>query len=831
MSPDIPERPVLVGQVSTPTVFSAPGRGSQRVTLPGGTRQGQRLDARFASAIALFDDQVDVSTSVNAADPELVLVFEAIDEQTDIAGVAKRLGMEVLIESESEDEPDLDFAIKSKKPRDETVTRCLHAVCLNKSAFDELLTLWNSWKRDEKLQRPYGRLADLFAHLKDVRPWGPEDRVRIGGFGDPAGLLDDRRHLIEVELWFRRSTQLREAVERNVADLVVQAGGSVVAAASDEAIGYHALKCIVPVPLIMRLAAGDYAGVQLVRSPDVMYLRVTGQAGVQSQPDNDIADTTAYPVPSGTPSVCLMDGLPVANHTLLTNRLVIHDPDDLENVTGSQAGERHHGTAMASAVIWGDRSVVVDPISRPLLVRPILAPSPGTRTEEVPEMYLIPDVMRRIFRELFDGAAGVAAAGPDVVIVNLSVADPAMPFDTIMSSWARIIDWLCFEYGVLFLISAGNHPNLTVTHMPAVDVPALVGPKRRDAIQRAISDHRLHRRILSPSESINGLAVGALHADDVATAIPGYRFDPSDGEEMVSPISAIGGGYRRAVKPELVASGGRAFFASPMPGTSILETRPSPQYGPGILVAAPTVDKETHVVGTSPAAALTTRRAFDLNEMLLREPRTVRLTKRQRAVGVKALLVHGARHPANIDPSPLPTDAALGFGALSRDIALGCEFNEATVIYFGNLGASEEQDLLLPLPDGLQTKDAKRVTATLAWFSPINWCHRQYRRARLSFSAPTELPRPIPATDLADNVAQRGACTVKHLVWDTQGTVALGQGDDLRLRVRCTEQAGGLLGERVDYAVAMTLWLAPEAGIDVYSQVRDQIRTRVPIKS
>ncbi len=34
----------------------------------------------------------------------------------------------------------------------------------------------------------------------------------------------------------------------------------------------------------------------------------------------------------------------------------------------------------------------------------------------------------------------------------------------------------------------------------------------------------------------------------------------------------------------------------------------------------------------------------------------------------------------------------------------------------------------------------------------------------------------------------------------------------------------------VDYAVALSLWVAPTINVDVYAQVRDQIRARVPIR-
>ncbi|MDN6660003.1 MAG: hypothetical protein L0L18_13560 [Acidipropionibacterium jensenii] len=52
----------------------------------------------------------------------------------------------------------------------------------------------------------------------------------------------------------------------------------------------------------------------------------------------------------------------------------------------------------------------------------------------------------------------------------------------------------------------------------------------------------------------------------------------------------------------------------------------------------------------------------------------------------------------------------------------------------------------------------------------------------------------------------------------------------MKVRVKCYEQAGGLNGERVDFAVALSLWVAPTLNVDVYNQVRTQVRARVSIR-
>ena len=78
--------------------------------------------------------------------------------------------------------------------------------------------------------------------------------------------------------------------------------------------------------------------------------------------------------------------------------------------------------------------------------------------------------------------------------------------------------------------------------------------------------------------------------------------------------------------------------------------------------------------------------------------------------------------------------------------------------------------------------------------------------------------------------AQRGQRgTVQHQVFEGVGAVPIGLSDELRLTVQCSEQAGGLSGERVPYGVAISLEVAPELGVDVYEAVAARVRPAVAV--
>ena len=805
------------------------GGGSRKVATPSSHRQGERLDSRFAAIEALLGDAVTLATSVTATDPELVVVFEAIDERTDLEGVAERLGFEVLVETEESLPPDSDFPRLSTRNAAEEVGACLHAVCVDQSSVRELLRLWGAWKRDGRLERGYGPLSDLFAHLKDVRPWGPQDRLRAVDWTEYFdGLMPDLPQDIEIELWYRRSAVVRVRVEADVRRLISDAGGSVVAASDVPEIGYHGLKCLVPVALLRELASGNYNDITIVRSPNVMYLRVTGQQVLPTDTGPLHGNPDDQPLPHGSPVLCALDGVPVANHRLLSGRVLVHDPDDYAGDPTATVSERVHGTMITSVLVWGDRGSHSAPASRPVLVRPILAPSPSTigRAEEPPVHELLPDLMHRVFRELFDEDTPGGPVGTDVVIVNLSVGDPAMQFETIVSSWARSLDWLSYLYGVLVVVSAGNHPTLPFEG-GASALATLVGDERILAINKAMESAAGRRRLLSPAEAINVLTVGALHSDHAGAVPLGYRIDPADGGSAISVASANGRGLKRGVKPDLLAPGGRIYYRETVGSDDTLVLAEIPAAGPGIRVAAADPQRETFASGTSPAAALISRYAATLHDLLDDLDVDVPWSRRRRAVALKALIGHSTRHPDDIE-LPSPKSQFAGHGVIVRDLIAGCAPNEVTLLFVGTLRANEVQDIEVPLPDGLEARGPKRIDATLAWLSPVNWQHRQYRRAALQFNKPIGFVELGTPTDIPSAEGKRG--TLQHSVWETDRAVPHGRGDSITLSVGCSEQAGGLNGESVEFAVAVTLWTAPELAVDVYTQVAAQVRPVVPIR-
>ncbi|MDJ0396210.1 S8 family serine peptidase [Rhodococcus sp. G-MC3] len=381
-------------------------------------------------------------------------------------------------------------------------------------------------------------------------------------------------------------------------------------------------------------------------------------------------------------------------------------------------------------------------------------------------------------------------------------------------------------YGVVVVVSAGNHRSLLVPS--GVDtLTALNGAKRADAVNAVVAETTPRRSLLSPAESMNALTVGALNADEAGPVNLGYRFDPADGELIVNPMSAVGAGNRRSVKPDLLAPGGRALFRAPvMSGETELFPAVQSAQGPGIRVAASNGAEEAFTMGSSPAAAMVSREAARVVDSIL-DLADRPLTRSELAVATKAFVAHSVRLPDELRVHDALRPFAHGYGAPARTLADGCEPHEASILFVGNVGAEEQVALSFPLPNGLQQTGLKRVTATLAWLSPINWRHRQYRRAALDFSKPTGFTELGSALDVSSNRSKRG--TLQHAVWEVNRAIGVGSGNTFDLTVHCKEQAGGLMGARVDFAVVLSLWVAPTLGVDVYTQVQQQVSARVTV--
>jgi hypothetical protein len=855
------DRPLLI--------LPAPGEPVQRRKKPPGGgdihypsrgRQAERIGPKLEALQQAFEARrIRVQAETDGIVPEEVVVLETAGAvENFIVAVRNTPGMEWLGEVDEEDlPPDADFfAVDNKGERREgkTIRGRLFLVFSNQRALQEMLSLWDLWKKEQRLPRGKRAWEAVFSHLVDVRPWGVRDRLlETGILDDWAERVEHNEEVLpcEVELWFRDDPQQRHGADSRVAGLVHQINGHIVNQAIIEEIRYHAILARVPVAAVHTIMHSADSDVALVQCEQVRFFRATGQmAGVITGDDRlvDGVEVTGEE-PRGEPIVSLLDGLPLQNHRRLRGRIVVDDPDDFE--ADYEPQYRRHGTAMASLIVHGDLESDEEVLETALYVRPILRPDPHdwrSHQECVPEEVLVVDLIHRAIRRMFDGEGDQPAVAPRVCVINLSIGVRDRLFGGVLSPLARLLDWLAWRYRVLFIVSAGNHARpieLAVTNQA---LAGLTPVELQEQVIRSIAADNRHRRLLSPAEAVNALTVGAVHADHFAGAVPPRSIDPYVERGLPSPANAQGMGFRRAIKPEVLSLGGRVVLTERLlPNAQATFDIYQGTLPPGQKVAAPgAVPGEEaaawHTRGTSNAAALTSRaaaRLYELLDELRREPGGELIDAVPTAVWLKTLLTHGAdwgaaitflerllRNSDNSRQFKEYISRLLGYGWIDSARVRECTPYRVTALGGGSLKVDQSHIHRFPLPASLSGRTGwRRLTITLAWLTPVNPQHRTWRRADLWFSPPTAV-LDLSRQQADWRAVQRG--TVQHEVLEGKRASAFADGDNLEIQVSCRADAGTLEDE-VPYGLVATLEVAEEIGVPIYEEVRDRVRARVRV--
>lgn len=800
--------------------------------------------------------RVEIQQNTTGIDPEQVLVIETIGSVDNFANAVKRIeGLEWMGELESDEiAPDQDF-YDENNPEKELNGR-LYLVMTNQRALDEMLSLWRRYQADPNMQFERGltKFRDVFLHLKSIRRWDVQDRLLETGVIDiwheDLEYDGDRVIPFEAELWFRGSDELRVISAKQVTDLVQQAGGRILNQSVIEGIAYHGLLAELPANAIRAIVENPTT--ELVKCENVMFFRPVGQMVVgDKSPEGDveIAQIEEMPLPTGDPVVALFDGVPLANHRLLSGRLVVDDPDSWE--ADYAASERVHGSSMASLIVHGDLNQPQPPLSRPIYVRPIMKPLnwfDTPRPEGIPENCLAVDLIHRAVKRLFEGDQREGPAAPQIKVINLSIGDRARQFTQSMSPIARLLDWLSVKYGVLFVVSAGNHPTTISLGVSREEFDSFQTDEFEAATIKALYRDARHRKLLSPAETINGISVGAVHLDEAQVAHQGNRIDPF-GRPLPSPVSAFGSGYRRAIKPDVIFYGGRQWYRLPLQPTNPVTIEPAIfRTTPGNKVASPgslagELNATSYSCGTSDATALISRAAgicYDSLQQIFNEQAAEVDPSNYEVPLLKAMLVHGCswgdigsrisevlRTPENGRQLSGLISRWIGYGIPVVDRVLDCTEQRATVLGFGQLSDGEAHVFSLPLPPSLGSRpEWRRLTVTLAWLSPISASTQKYRTASLWFEMNNNGLAPT-RSDADWRAVRRGS--VQHEVFEGQRAEPFIDGEVIEIKVNCREDAGKFQSS-VAYGLAVSLEVAEGVDIAVYNEIRTRIAPAIQIQ-
>jgi hypothetical protein len=226
----MPVQPFLFFPRPTLAARAKLGGGGGKFRKPTAAQQRQRLQTRFQQ---IADALRDVQPVVPGLEPEQVIILETASESVaDVAKAAANIpGLEWLAERDLDDVAP-EFGFQNEDDPDALLPRRLYALFSNQAAMNSLLGLWQQWTQepDKRAARGFGPFKNLFVFLRDIRRWGPRDRIA------ETGILEQWREEIavkgaqgtisfEIQLWFRSNPEKRQQTYEEVARLVTDAGG------------------------------------------------------------------------------------------------------------------------------------------------------------------------------------------------------------------------------------------------------------------------------------------------------------------------------------------------------------------------------------------------------------------------------------------------------------------------------------------------------------------------------------------------------------------------------------------------------------------------------
>jgi hypothetical protein len=817
--------------------------------VPAKADQVARFGPSFNRLREVFERGGDASALRNDPSglaPECLIVFEVTGSLGDFAGAARKVpGLEFIGDSEIEGD-------------DEDSAPVLYLMVPDQQALREMLRLWVLWQKGGTFARGLTPWRDLFARLRDLRRWGPRDRVSPqarsvlaeAAAAEPDGLIS-----IQFELIFIGDTQRADRNRETLRANIAQAGGTVVVARRHDALAHDALLARIPAGEVARIAALEEAS--LAGADPIAFIAPQSLASGTTSEEQ----VALGPVPDdgarGKPILAILDAVSLQQHPLLRDRLLLDDPDGLESLA---VGRREHGTAMASIVIHGDRNAPEAPLPRPVLLLPVMFASgtPGER-ERFHQDRLIPDTFVRAIRHL---KARPDATAPTVIIANVSLGDEHQSFHHRMSAWARALDILAVEHGVLFIVSAGNEASMIQLSAPATldGFESLDDAGRARAIFAAADALKADRRLLAPAESVNALTIGGAHADQIVprpgSKIGASNYDPYPDRAMPIVSSRLGPGFNMATKPEILLPGGRQRIAvrSGTPAPVVVPQKDGNRFA-GIRVAAPpslgqALDQESLQLGTSVAAALASRTAHRIHDGLeAAYPDFDDLPGIDRALILKALLVHAARWDeagaAFIQQIAGPHDTRrhviqknnirrhIGYGFVDPDTAIAAATDRATLFGTGALAPDQRVQFSVPLPACLGAKAIPHeVCATLAWFTWPAPGRQAYRTTRLKLIDPkeavAELGLKAESRQPDANQANRGTVFTRR--WSGNRAANVAPDGVLRIQVQREPDQGGGRRQPVPFALAVTIAMPGE--VRLYDEVRARlaVQPRQPVQ-
>lgn len=804
---------------------------------PEHARQVERVSPQlFALKDALDRHAANIQTDIQGLEPEFVLVFEVVGGVNDFYKAAEKAGMEWLLDVDSSrlaDDEFYELGREGERSNRIDVSEKLYLTMTNQRSMEQMLSLWNMYSRSEEMPHGFSKFRDVFSLLRSIRRWEASDRLEETAVSALTRILNDGTDTIrfEIELWYRQDEEKRMAQKQYVESVIRDKGGSVIHESIHRSIAFHGIIAECPSDEIRRMISD--MSYPLLSLDAVKFVKPSGQTATHLTDAEEVDDSQRCDdeKPVRDPVIALFDGLPLANHTLLSNRLIINDPDSFENEY--LVSQRQHGTYMSSLIIHGDLHKKMPALDSYLYVRPVMKPN-ASGYESVPTDRFFVDILHQAVLEIVSDPTLAS-----IRIVNISIGDSTKPFAYALSPEAKMLDYLGEKYGLLFIVSAGNNSDIINAPYTNAQFKNFDVKQKQKAVYDSIWGNLQNRRILAPAEAINVITVAASYQDFFQPHYYGHQLPVV--ENYPAPYSCLGPGYKNSIKPDMINNGGRLGYSCGYMDRDLVELKAiSSQSASGVGqgVASPdSLTAQINICGTSNAAALTSRLCADYLEVL-HDNNLLSIPIDYEAVALKAMLIHSCswgRIGQDLMDSYVPdiprrrraeTLKWIGYGFPNKELSSFCTDQRVTVMGHGGLNAGMQTNFSFPLPDCLMAQAVKkRLTITLAWMSPIASNNKKYKLANLFFDTINQekLVKEIEDSDVSN--AKRG--TVQHEVFENNTASTYVSGTNLEISVKCKKDS--ITETPVKYVLMATLEVAPDTQLPIYQEVEALVRAQVRI--
>ena len=804
-------------------------------------KQVERLGPVFDNLqTALSNHRMLPQTSTLGLEPECTVVMEIRGTLENFISITRNTdGLEWLAEISEEVEADENFYNKDEAGSrlDSKVKNKLFVTMANQRAIDELIRCWNLYKQNPEVKFDKGKakLKDIFKNLFNIRRWNTQDRLENSCLLENWQLKKEMGYVdlpLEIELWYRQNTKKRANAEAVIKSEIEKLGGRIINTCIIPEIKYHAILASIPIDVFDKLQANE--DIALLKCDEVMYFNPTAQASSINISINDEECSNLIVENEKTLDeichVAILDSIPIANHSCLKGTLTINDVDNLAESTSVE--NRTHGTAVCSLIVNGDLSRNEPKLKHKIYVRPIL------NNYGIPENILPVDITFRAIKEIVDDEK----LKNSIKIINLSVGDYHRQFNKNISAWARLIDYFSWKYNLLFCISAGNYTEPMELDCTLSEWNQFSLEEKNKKVLESIRNTDVFRKILSPSESINAITVGAIHDDWSTYSGDSNRMELVQSNSLPSTVTRLGLGFRNSIKPDICVEGGRQLYEKPILDNAKLQNiaiKSSYTKSPGLCVAYG-YNKQAFLTGTSFACALACRAAEQFYEVLETIAQNIPSNV---AVLIKAMLVHSCSwnnfeeivgQSLNLQSWQQRKRLAakmIGYGKANFSKLLNCTPQRVTAVTVNSIKKDEVHEYKFPLPMTLTgNRSWFRLTMTLAWFSPVNLNNAKYRRAKLWLENDSDSIFSNAKKDIDIDSTLKG--TVQHLVFENEKALAYTDGTNITVKVNCLSEDNRNL-DWVNYGLAISLEVKEENAINIYEEVaqriiiKEKIQTRV----